>query len=47
MMIIFLLYCVQLIELRVLMCCEKCIKKVRDRFEDLEGVENVVIDQYN
>jgi len=35
------------IELRVPMCCEKCTKKVRDRLEDLEGVENVVTDQYN
>jgi copper chaperone CopZ len=29
------------------MCCEKCAKKVKDRLLDLEGVENVVTDQYN
>ncbi|KAG0584292.1 hypothetical protein M758_3G199100 [Ceratodon purpureus] len=35
------------IELKVPMCCEKCAKKVKDRLLDLEGVENVVTDQYN
>lgn len=38
---------VQPIELKVPMCCEKCVKKVRARLIDLEGVENVVCDQYN
>ena len=37
----------QPIELKVPMCCEKCAKKVKDRLEDLEGVESVVTDQYN
>lgn len=37
----------QPIELKVPMCCEKCAKKVKDRLEDLEGVENVITDQYN
>jgi copper chaperone CopZ len=37
----------QPIELKVPMCCEKCAKKVKDRLLDLEGVENVVTDQYN
>lgn len=35
------------IELKVPMCCEKCAKKVKDRLLDVEGVENVVTDQYN
>lgn len=37
----------QPIELKVPMCCEKCAKKVKDRLLDLEGVEDVVTDQYN
>jgi len=37
----------QPIELKVPMCCEKCAKKVKDRLLDLEGVKDVVIDQYN
>lgn len=35
------------IELKVPMCCEKCAKKVKERLLQLEGVENVVTDQYN
>lgn len=38
---------VQPIELKVPMCCEKCAKKVKDRLLDLEGVTDVVTDQYN
>lgn len=35
------------IQLKVPMCCEKCAKKVKDRLLDLEGVEDVVTDQFN
>jgi len=35
------------IELRVPMCCEKCMKKVTEKLLDLSGVEGVMTDQYN
>jgi copper chaperone CopZ len=34
------------IELKVPMCCEKCVRKVRERLLALEGVDNVICDQY-
>ncbi|CAM6069786.1 unnamed protein product [Sphagnum tenellum] len=37
----------QPIELRVPMCCEKCMKKVTEKLLDLSGVEGVMTDQYN
>lgn len=33
--------------LSVPMCCEKCVKKVRKALDDLEGVRDVELDQYN
>ena len=38
---------VPVLELKVPMCCSKCEEKVRDELEDLEGVRDVVTDQYN
>lgn len=35
------------IEMKVPMCCEKCAKKVKERLLQMEGVENVITDQYN
>lgn len=35
------------IELKVPMCCEKCVRKVKERLLALEGVESVIADQYN
>lgn len=35
------------LELKVPMCCEKCQEKVREELEELEGVRDVVCDQYN
>jgi copper chaperone CopZ len=29
------------------MCCEKCVEKVRKALEELDGVRDVVLDQYN
>lgn len=29
------------------MCCEKCQEKVKEELEELEGVQNVICDQYN
>jgi copper chaperone CopZ len=34
-------------ELRVPMCCEKCVKKVKDRIKSMPGVQAVIADQYN
>lgn len=33
--------------LSVPMCCEKCVEKVRKALDDVEGVRDVVLDQYN
>jgi copper chaperone CopZ len=33
--------------LSVPMCCDKCVEKVRKALEDLEGVRDVILDQYN
>ncbi|XP_024376103.1 uncharacterized protein [Physcomitrium patens] len=38
---------VPVLELRVPMCCEKCKEKVKEALEELDGVEDVVCDQYN
>jgi copper chaperone CopZ len=38
---------VPVLELRVPMCCEKCEEKVKEALEELDGVKNVVTDQYN
>lgn len=35
------------IELKVPMCCEKCVKKVKDKILELPGVVDVVTDQYH
>lgn len=35
------------LELRVPMCCEKCQEKVKEELEELEGVQDVICDQYN
>lgn len=35
------------LELRVPMCCEKCEEKVKEELEELEGVRDVICDQYN
>lgn len=32
--------------LNVPMCCDKCVEKVRRSLEDLEGVREVILDQY-
>lgn len=32
---------VQTIEVRVNLCCDKCVSKVRRKFQDVEGVEKV------
>jgi copper chaperone CopZ len=33
--------------LRVPMCCEKCQEKVKEELEELDGVQDVICDQYN
>ncbi|XP_024378999.1 uncharacterized protein [Physcomitrium patens] len=38
---------VPVLELRVPMCCEKCKEKVKEALEELDGVQDVVCDQYN
>lgn len=35
------------LELRVPMCCEKCQEKVKEELEELDGVQDVICDQYN
>lgn len=35
------------LELRVPMCCEKCVEKVKEAVEECDGVKNVICDQYN
>lgn len=35
------------LELRVPMCCDKCQEKVKEELEELEGVQDVICDQYN
>lgn len=42
-----LFFLMQPIEMKVPMCCEKCAKKVKERLLQMEGVENVITDQYN
>lgn len=36
-----------IVELTVPMCCEKCQEKVKEAVEEVEGVKNVICDQYN
>jgi copper chaperone CopZ len=36
-----------IMELTVPMCCEKCQEKVKEALEEVEGVRNVICDQYN
>jgi len=35
------------LELTVPMCCEKCQEKVKEELEELDGVRDVICDQYN
>lgn len=35
------------LELKVPMCCEKCQEKVKEAVEEVEGVRDVICDQYN
>jgi copper chaperone CopZ len=35
------------LELTVPMCCEKCEEKVKEELEELDGVRDVICDQYN
>lgn len=38
---------IPVLELKVPMCCEKCQEKVKENLLELEGVKDVVCDQYN